>query len=142
MSEQNRKTKVKQSEFIKFPGHALVSITDKRYEIFAGNGRIELKMCSHLGECICPRGSARLNKMVAKDGSFEVKLTNIRRPRKITFKQHRDEIIADAKVLHKKALKLANRMKREERARNAEVRKSVKEYEEAFKAELNAFLGR
>lgn len=142
MPEQNRKSKVVKSEFIKFPGHAQVSATDKRYEIFAGNGRIELKMCKCTWDCECKRASARLNKMTAQDGSFSVSITNVRKPRKVTFKQHRNEIYADAEKLHKRALKAAKRMKREQKAKDAAIRREQRAFEKRAMAEMNAFLGR
>src|SRR5688572_6748670 len=101
MSEQNRKSKVTQSEFVPFPGHAQVSATDPRYEIFAGNGRIDVKICKCQRECDCKCGSARLNKMIANDGSFSVNITNVRRPRKVTWKKHKNEIYAEAEALAK-----------------------------------------
>ena len=138
---QNRKSKVTKSEFIKFPGHAQVSATDPRYEIFAGNGRIELKMCNCQRECECKRGSARLNKMQAHDGSFSVSITNVRKPRKVTWKQHKSEIYAEAEALAKRAVKAQKRMKREARQQQSAYNSALKEYERQVKAELAAFRG-
>lgn len=138
--EQNRKSKHKKSEFVRFPGHSLKSVTDKQYEIYAGNGRIELKMCKCAQDCDCKRGSARLNKMTAQDGSFSVNLSNVRKPRKITFKQHRNEIYSEAQKLHKRALKAANRMKREQRSAELAELRAIKAFEKKVREEMQAFL--
>lgn len=142
MSDVKRKAAHKQSEFIKFPGHAQVSATDKRYEIFAGNGRIELKMCRCAHDCKCPRGTGRLNKMIAQDGSFSVSITNVRNPRKIKFKKHINEILAEASDLHKRAKKAATRMRRQAEETERAKRRDLREYSKQIQAELDAFLGR